>query len=321
MRIPLAQTKRKPQARLRRHSTRGRKRFDDAIVIPARAPRRRTRSQAGERPARQDRQPTVRELAPPPDGTRVWPQFRRAIAVRWWVLLILLLLLGGTAYACSDERFFVYDAEIVGTQHLDAQAVYQAAGVDKQSIFWIDPLQVAQNVASLQGIKAVHVSCALPSSVVIRVEERQPIILWRSNGQQRDWWLDAEGMVLPYHGDPSAPDTVFVVDNSSRQLTPGARIDPPGLAASVIQMATSLSGVRVFFYDADRGLYFAQKTESGEWPVYVGDSVDLASKIQVSELLNRHFQDEGLRPTYVDVRWADRAVYGLPARGDTAGDQ
>ncbi len=321
MRIPLAQPKNKPQAKLRRHSARGRKtRFDEAIAVKTHLPRRRIRTEATTPRKRRVEEPPAkgRGATTLPTST-IWSQFRQAVAVSWWALLILLLLLGGAAYASSDERFFVYDAEIVGAQHLDAQEVYLAAGVDKQSIFWIDPQRAAENIAGLQGVSAVHVRCDLPSSVTIRVEERQPVILWRSASQNRDWWLDAEGVILPYHGDPSAAGTVFVVDYSDRRLAVGDRIAPPGLAASVLEMTASLTGVRVFFYDAERGLFFTQQALNGEWPVYVGSSDDLARKIQVSELLNKHFEEKSIRPTYVDVRWASRPVYGISGVGDTAG--
>jgi hypothetical protein len=238
---------------------------------------------------------------------------KQALLPRWWILLILFLLLGCAAYASLDERFFVYEAQIVGAEHLDARAVYQAANVDKQSIFWISPQRVAESVARLQGVKSVRVRCGLTASVVIQVEERQPRLLWRSETQHLDWWLDDEGVVLPYHGDPSSVRTVFVVDYSERQLKAGDRIQPDGLAASVLQMAASLPGVRVFFYDADRGLSFTQQGEAGQWPVYVGTSDDLPRKIQVTEVLTKYLESSGIRPTYVDVRWASRPVYGLPA--------
>jgi len=63
------------------------------------------------------------------------------------------------------------------------------------------------------------VSCSLPAHVSIAVEEREPAVMWRLLVQVRDWWLDEEGVVLPYHGDVS--NTVFVVDSSTPQLQKG----------------------------------------------------------------------------------------------------
>jgi cell division septal protein FtsQ len=229
------------------------------------------------------------------------------------------MLFGCAAFVSLDERFFVYEAQIVGADHLDTLSIYQAAGVDKQSIFWIDPNKVAASVERLDGIKEVTVQCGLASSVAIAVEERQPRLLWRLEAQKQDWWLDEEGVVLPYHGDPNSDLTVFVDDFSSRRLEVGDRIRPEGLAASVLQMSASLPGTQVFYYDAERGLSYTQLTADGQWPVYVGASDDLSRKIQVTAVLNDYLKANGIRPTYVDVRWASRPVYGLPSARASGG--
>ena len=321
MRYQLGDPKNKPQARPRRRALhRDKHTFRTAASLRVYPQRRRTRAETIT-PQR------VRGTASPDGGQTSTASralsfgqlLKQVLLPRWWVLLILFLLLGCAAYASLDESFFVYEAQIVGAQHLDTRAIYQAAGVDKQSIFWINPQQVAKNVARLQGVKSVRVRCGLTDSVVIHVEERQPLLLWRSEAQHLDWWLDDEGVVLPYHGDPNSERTVFVVDYSERQLKAGDRIQPDGLAASVLQMAASLPGVRVFFYEADRGLSFTQQTEAGQWPVYVGTSDDLPRKIQVTEVLTKYLETNGIRPTYVDVRWASRPVYGLPAGASGAG--
>jgi hypothetical protein len=282
--------------------------------------RRHTRAEASARPRRRDsRSLDVARGAAPAPASSFWPQLRRMCVARWWVFLVFFLLLAGAASASSSERFFVYEAGIAGARHIDAYAIYQAAGVDKQSIFWIDPQRVAEKISKLQGIKGVGVSLSLPASVTIRVEERQPILLWRSYTHGVDWWLDEEGMVLPYHGDPNSPSTVFVVDYSDRLLSAGQRIRPDGLAATVLQLSASLTGVRIFFYDSERGFYFTQHAQTGDWPVYLGDSKDLARKIQVAEVLNQDFAEKNIKPAYLDVRWASRPVYGLEAGASAAG--
>jgi hypothetical protein len=229
------------------------------------------------------------------------------------VLLLLAVLVGGIVYASVDARFFVYEAAIRGATHLPATTIYQAAGVHEQNIFWINPQDVARRILALEGIKAVTVSCDLPARVSIEVEERQPVILWRTQSQQHDWWVDTEGRILPYHGDVDSPDTVFVLDSSERNLDVGHTIEPQGLARSVLQLAEALPDVQVFYYQADRGLSFSQQGAAGSWPVYVGSSEDLARKIQVMLALASYLEANGIRPRYVDVRWADHPVYGRPA--------
>ena len=322
MRYQLGTPKKRPQARRRHHAFRKEKHaFEEASSLPVYRPRRRATEEPA--PPRRARGIALADEAKAPATSRVVSMGQVLVQVllpRWWALLMLLLLMGCVAFASLDERFFVYEAQIVGAQHLDARSVYQAAGVDKQSIFWIDPQQVAENIAELEGIKAVRVRCGLTASVVIHVEERQPILLWRLESLHQDWWVDDEGVVLPYHGDAASDRTVWVDDFSERQLKAGDRIQPDGLAASVLQMTASLPGVRVFYFQADRGLSYTQQTPEGQWTVYLGTSDDLARKMQVTKVLNEYLKTKGIRPTYVDVRWASRPVFGLlPAQVGSAG--
>jgi len=228
------------------------------------------------------------------------------------VFLLAVAALAALVYAFTDARFYVYEGHIIGARHLDAAIIYQAAGVHEQSIFWTDPNAVAARVAQVDGVKAVQVRCELPARVVITVEERQPTILWRAVSQGRDSWLDGQGVVLPYHGDPASPDVIFVVDYSARALAIGQRVAPADLVPSVLSLVAAMPDVRLYTYDAERGLGFTQAQVDAQWPVYLGSSQDLARKIQITQAMTAYLASNQIRPRYVDVRWADHPVYGRP---------
>jgi cell division septal protein FtsQ len=295
-----------PQARDRRSGTRQRPAGRKATSATRERVRRRTTARG-----KRAESPVVQAPARPRAS-------KAQLAVRLGALLFLVLLIAAAVYGSTDARFFVYQAGVVGARHLSAEAIYQAAGIDEQNIFWIDPAGVAQRILRLDGVKAARVRCQLPARVTIEVEERQPKVLWRIDGQKRDWWLDEEGVVLPYHGDPRAPEILFVVDSSQRELAFGEIIEPEGTVASVVKLAAALPQSRVFFYDGERGLSFTQRGEVSQWPVFVGSSEDLERKIQVMQTLTAYLQANGITPRYVDVRWAAHPVYGRPL-GETAG--
>ncbi|MEJ2210327.1 MAG: FtsQ-type POTRA domain-containing protein [Anaerolineae bacterium] len=332
MRIDLVENAKNQRQGRRDHRKKRRKArtFDSAVALP-RVPERRAgkttrrRDGMGESRPSERQAGTRRQRAPRSPEATAERQARRArvraVARRLPALLLLAALVGTIVFASADARFFVYEATIRGAQHLPATTIYQAAGVHEQNIFWIDPGEVARRIVALEGIKAVEVTCELPARVVIEVEERQPVILWRAQSQERDWWVDAEGRVLPYHGDVDSPETVFVLDSSERHLDVGHTVEPQGLADSVLKLAEALPEVQVFYYQADRGLSFTQQGEAGSWPVYVGSSEDLARKIQVMLALTGYLQTNGVRPLYVDVRWADHPVYGRPAADATGGGE
>ncbi|HSJ58235.1 MAG TPA: FtsQ-type POTRA domain-containing protein [Anaerolineae bacterium] len=313
MRIPLAGEQARPRRRTRPVHRRSRT-LDSAVAIP-RAPATRARSSDQGRGRRTPATRTARrQVEAVPRRRFPWRNLLRRLPI----LLLTLAAISALVYAFTDAQFFVYEGHIVGARHLHPAIIYQAAGVHEQSIFWIDPNNVAARVAQVEGVKEVRVRCELPARVVISVEERQPRILWRAVMQEHDWWLDEEGVVLPYHGDPASPDLIFVVDYSSRALAVGDHVEPVELVQSVLSLAKAMPGVRIYTYHAERGLGFTQESAGSQWPVYLGSSDDLARKVQVMQAVTTYLASNDIRPRYVDVRWADHPVYGRPAGAPAA---
>jgi hypothetical protein len=219
---------------------------------------------------------------------------------------------GIIVYVSADEKFFVNRPEVVGAHYVDRSSILGAADVDQLNIFWIEPGEVEERVAQLQGVKTVRVRCRLPASVAIEVTEREPVALWHVKSLGQESWLDEDGTVLPYAGDPQAPGIVFVIDSSGRQLQVGATIEPADLVQSAQRLADVLPETKLFYYHPVRGLSFVQHSGGDEWPVYVGTSEDLPRKIRVVEVLTGYLAANNIRPTYVDVRTASHPLYGQP---------
>ena len=239
----------------------------------------------------------------------------RSASWRLLALVVLAVLIGVVVDTSSDYGFFVYRdrTRIEGVRFLQEDEIFAAAGVNEQNIFWLDPADVAKRVVALNGVKAARVRCdLLPTLVTIEVEESEPVVMWRATSQEQDLWLDETGEVLPYHGDVNSPDMVFVVDYGERHLEVGDRIEPEGIVQSVLRLAAALPGEQVYQYQPDRGLSFTHRVSSGEWPVFVGTSDDLARKIQVVQALTEYLVASNIGPGYVDVRWPEHPVYGKP---------
>lgn len=311
MRIDLIDQEKKQRKRRRSHLTPRQDGSDLNFEIAVAQPQARARQENKPAPVKRARPQIKRQ--PRADSIPA----RRPI--RWSVVLLkalaLLILIGSIGlivYGFTAPEFYVYSAEISGAHHLKAEGIYLAAGIDEQSIFWVRPRQVEQVLGQLNGIKSVQVKCSLPARVSIAVEEREPVVMWRLLVQERDWWLDEEGVVLPYHGD--VKNTIFVVDSSTSQLHEGDRIKPEGAVASVLQLHSALPKVEIFFYEENQGFSFVQESADGtqKWPVLVGTSEDLTHKIQILQTLTDYLAAHNIRPRYIDVRWADHPVYGAP---------
>lgn len=314
MRIDLLDRDKGQGKRRKGRKRRGRSRaFNSSITLPQTGAQKGADRPKRSRGLRSRRPRTQHEQRESKTGTQIKRRIRwRIVLVRVPAFLILMGLLGLIVYAAMDEAFYVYEAQILGARHLEAQTIYDEAQVDEHSIFWIQPREVAERIVQLDGVKAVRVQCTLPAGLTIEIEEREPVVMWRARTQDTDWWLDEEGVVLPYHGDPNSPDMIFVVDSSPRNLRIGDQVSPDGIVQSVLKLASTLPSARVFFYDKDRGLYFTQGLGEGEWPVYVGTSQDLSRKIQVVQTLTDYLVANDVHPRYVDVRWPEHPVYGKP---------
>lgn len=311
MRIDLIEQEKKQRKRRRSRLTPRKGESSFGFEIAVAQPQARPRRGAHPSPAKKARSQVRRQ--PKPDAIPAHRPIRRSkVLLKALAFLILAASIGLVAYAFTAPDFYVYNATISGAHHLKAEDVYLAAGIHEQSIFWIRPSQVEQVLSQMNGIKLANVSCSLPAQVSIAVEERQPVVMWRLLVQKRDWWLDKEGVVLPYHGDVNS--TIFVVDSSTPQLHEGDRIKPEGAVASVLQLAAALPDMEVFFYQADQGFSFTAKPADGAqgWPVLIGTSEDLTHKIEILQKLTEYLTARDIRPRYIDVRWADHPVYGAP---------
>jgi len=243
------QARRKPRRRKRRNSRTYHSAISQTMAQPQARPKRRSPARRSERSRMRAGREKPERRARKPIGRRVrW----RMVGLRLPGLLLLAALVTLIVYASVDARFFIYEARIEGNYYINGEDIYGAADVHEQHIFWIEPKTVAERVSTLPGIKAVRVRVGLPARVIIQVEEREPALVWRT---YRDWWLDDDGMVLPYgEREPKAGSTIFVVDKSNRQLQDGGRLQPsemvflvpgrPGAELPTIRERLQVPGLR-----------------------------------------------------------------------------
>jgi len=307
------QSRRLSSQRRRRSASRV---YDSAVTTPAALPK----EQIGVRsnPAR-GRLPVVPRTADPRQQV-VQPQRgsrRQSLISRALVALLLLGLIVAIAYASVAEPFFVSEVQVTGNRNVSHEAIMQAAQVEALHIFWVRPQEIAARVGSLNGVRSVRVRCALPGRVMIDVQERQAVVRWHVDAQHADWWIDEDGVVLPYPAEQGP--AVVVHDLSGAALQAGGRLEQPGLVAAVQQLASALPEVTEYYYNADTGLSFLQRAKGMEWPVYVGDGQDLPRKLQALQALNSYFAQHSIRPRYVDVRWPEHPVYGTPKGSQGSG--
>jgi hypothetical protein len=180
---------------------------------------------------------------------------------------------------------------------------YPASGVDTLNVFWISPRKAAAAIEALPGIREASVQASLPANVRIRVQEREPLLIWRTSAG--DLWLDSEAVALPYGADPAG--ATFVVDSSGQAYQPNDRVNPT-VVTSVQMLQAAFPDARIYYYQAHEGLSF-QSPEG--WPIQIGTSQDIARKVAVLQALRTKLQEQGIEPYYIDLRLVDHPVYAV----------
>lgn len=221
----------------------------------------------------------------------------KASGVFTMVLLILMFYM-----LFTNPALFVYSAEIKGNIAISTREIYTASGVDSQSVFWLNPAKVAENIMKLPNIKWASVSISLPAHVSIQVVERRPQLVWETG--ETLWWVDEEGTIVPPKADIDK-EMLRIIDEDRQPLEAGYQVD-----LSIINGAQALRilapNVSVVRYTRAQGLIVA--TPEG-WPVYLGDGSNMRAKLVVLSAILPEVRQEETEPAYIDLRNPLRPIY------------
>ena len=211
-------------------------------------------------------------------------------------LLLGLVLLGGWQLVAAPQ-FSVVEAEVTQTLMLPDQLIRSLIGVDRHSVFLVDPQAIQARLESQPEIARAQVSVKLPNRVVVGIEERHPIVEWNDAG--RLWWISSEGIGYLAHG--AWPGLIKM---SSRSPILAILPDPlaPVVAPEILRAAGVLSAQLppeiVLLYHKDHGLGFE---DPRGWKVHFGVDGDLVLKYRLYERIAEALQAQGIQPALVSV--------------------
>jgi cell division septal protein FtsQ len=129
--------------------------------------------------------------------------------LRWAVVMVRngrlpagvgALILGGIlTFVVTDARFAVNRVVVVGVAALPGSTIAETTGILGQSLFSVESATVARRVAALPGVQRSDIATEMPDTIVVRIEERQPVLVWDAADQS--YLVDEAGDVL---GQPDA---------------------------------------------------------------------------------------------------------------------
>jgi cell division septal protein FtsQ len=247
------------------------------------------------------------------------------------LFFVLAIVAGGICFALLSPTFKVQQITVSGTQNPKLIASIRHMGIEGQNIFLLDQSALVNRVEALPPVASASLGVQLPSTILVAVQERVPVLLWQVGKQT--YALAQDGIVIAPQSELSGTEHLsLVVDmrHSAAQIHAGTRFDVADnvLVEQIFEQAPGIEGVAPFslqYVDsiieggrqvpanlAGRGSYVL--ISANGWQAYLGDaqnSTSLANRLlELQQVLNTARQ-KGLRIATIDLRFGLRPAYTL----------
>lgn len=238
------------------------------------------------------------------------------VALGWRLVSFLLVTALGLLiyHFWTSPQYRVQQARINGLQRLSRQDVAVVMAIEGKSVFEISLEEMSNRLATaFPEFSAVEVEVAFPNEVLVTVEERQPILVWRQDG--RTILVDANGVSFPMR-DPNTPIPPVVVEAHGAPPVPNVNLDsqaleqfmPVEMVSAILSMSAQAPKDTPIMYDPMRGLGW--KDAQG-WEVYFGDTGNMDMKLRVYKTLANKLADEGITPALISVEHVHLPYYRM----------
>jgi hypothetical protein len=184
----------------------------------------------------------------------------RAGAALALVLAALAIYAAATASVFGFERL-----DVRGERYVDEETIRRLVSVPAgTNLFRLSTTTIEERIAELAPVRAATVSVSLPDTVVVRVEEREPVLAWHVG--DRRLLVDAEGVVVAEEAidGPQAQQLPIIDDRRflSVVLRPGHRVDEVDL-----DVATRLGSLQPTDLDSAASALTVSVDEEQGWVV------------------------------------------------------
>lgn len=252
---------------------------------------------------------------------------------RFWQKLLgfftLLALCGGMlGFALLSPTFHVQQLSIEGTANQSLIASIRRMGIQGQSIFLLNQAELLAHLQALPLIARVDLGIQLPSSVVVAVRERVPVLLWQSG--HTIFAVARDGVVIAPASQLNETGQLALV-NDRRQhsgMHPGAHVGTddilfveqvfarlPLIVGSIpftlLYVDTLMEGKQSVPANLQGSGSYVVVSASG-WQAYLGDAANrnsLADRLQELQQILSRARQRHLHVLTIDLRFGTRPVY------------
>jgi len=123
--------------------------------------------------------------------------FRRVVVGSLLACLIVTVMIGGQSVVrWVNEWTEIQQLTILGLDRLSREEIITQLNLPELSSLWsIDPDRLSRQLETHPWIRSVTFDRVFPHSLVVQVEERQPVAVLEASG--KSYFLDVDGYVLP----------------------------------------------------------------------------------------------------------------------------
>lgn len=239
---------------------------------------------------------------------------------------IFLLSLAVVISFTSLSTFQIHTINLTGAQRLTVEALLSQVDLMGTSVIRVDPEQIKTSIVdNFPSLSDVSVSVSFPASVTIRVDEREPLILWQQDNATN--WIDAEGIMFPVNGEvevaqtviatgdpPSAPE-VFTpeVDDETGEISHLIVQSFPDTTADFVEAVLSLTNYipegTPLQFDPQFGLGWH---DPSGWLVYFGqDTNNIEMKLAEYQTIVEILEKQNVSPALISLEFLHAPYYRL----------
>ncbi len=273
-----------------------------SIRLPEGRPSRRSRPR---RPWPRRRRPAVERRARRGWGLAWHPW-------RWIGLGLSLLAWVALAVLWWHPAFRVEKVRFYGLVRVNAQRVSQwepLVALKGQPAVAVQPRLLGRMLQEAFPVfREVQVTVSFPNVVSIRVQEREPVLVWHEG--DATFWVDVEGVRFYAWGEPNPLWPHVYVQGG----WPNATLEPQEVAF-LLELGRRL-GLRELVFHPEYG--FGWRAPQG-WQVYIGTSMhDWDARLALYQQVARELEDQGRRPRVIRLL-SPYAVVILPEEDEEEG--
>ncbi len=234
----------------------------------------------------------------------------------WRVLSFSIAIVLSIAiyFALTLSYFHVPNATVLGNNRLTREEISSVLGVTGQSIFTVQPEDVAARLRmNYPELASVKVNVYLPNHVYITVTERKPVILWQQDNGFT--WIDPTGVAFRPHGtaDGLIPVIGLTVPPAGTPSLDDPFSPPPfmqkELVDAILGLSPSVPAGATMIFDPSYGLGW---NDSRGWQAFFGTSAkDMALKVRVYQSLVDSLVSRGRIPVFISVVYPDAPFYRM----------